>query len=67
VPESSVGQLLRAAKANGTERKRILAAKYAKEKARREREAAFARERYLDNLVGFTNYYCIVKGFVTYL
>jgi hypothetical protein len=48
----TVGQLLQAAEAYATERKRIEAEKRAKEKARREREAAIAREKHLDSLVG---------------
>jgi len=48
----TVGQLLRAAEAYTTERKRIEAEKRAKEKARREREAAIAREKHLDSIVG---------------
>jgi len=48
----TVGQLLQAAEAYATERKRIEAEKRAKEKARREREAAIAREQHLDSLVG---------------
>jgi hypothetical protein len=48
----TVGQLLRAAEAYTTERKRVEAEKRAKEKARREREAAIAREKHLDSLVG---------------
>ena len=50
--DRTVGQLLRAAKAYTTERKRLEAEKLAKEKARREREAAIARETHLDGLVG---------------
>jgi hypothetical protein len=48
----TVGQLLRAAEAYTTERKRIDAEKRAKEKARREREAAIARGKHLDSLAG---------------
>ena len=48
----TVGQLLRAAEAYTTERRRIEAEKRAKEKVRREREAAIAREKHLDSLVG---------------
>jgi hypothetical protein len=48
----TAGQLLRAAEAYTTERRRIEAEKRAKEKARREREAAIAREKHLDSLVG---------------
>jgi hypothetical protein len=51
-PRRTVGQLLRAAEAHAEERKRIEAEKRAKEKARREREAALAREKHLDGLVG---------------
>jgi hypothetical protein len=48
----TVGQLLQAAEAYATERQHIEAEKRAKEKARREREAAIAREKHLDRLVG---------------
>lgn len=48
----SVNQLLRAAKAHATERERMEADKRAQEEARREREAALAREKRLDSLVG---------------
>jgi len=48
----TVGHLLQAAEAFATERKRIEAEKRAMEKARREREAAIAREKHLDSLVG---------------
>jgi hypothetical protein len=48
----TVGQLLRAAEAYTTERRRIEAETRAKEKVRREREAAIAREKHLDSLVG---------------
>jgi len=48
----TVGQLLQATEAYATERKRIEAEKRAKERARREREAAIAREKHLDSLVG---------------
>jgi len=51
-PARTVGQLLRAAEAYTTERKRIEAEKRAKEKARREREAAIVRGKHLDSLVG---------------
>ena len=47
-----MGQILQAAETYATERKRIEAEKRAKEKARREREAAIAREKHLDSLVG---------------
>ena len=50
--DRTVGQLLQAAEAYTTERRRLEAEKLAKEKARREREAAIARETYLDSLVG---------------
>lgn len=50
--ERTVGQLLRAAEAYTTERRRIEAETRAKEKARREREAAIAREKHLDSVVG---------------
>jgi hypothetical protein len=50
--DRTVGQLLQAAEAYTTERWRLEAEKLAKEKARREREAAIARETYLDSLVG---------------
>ncbi len=48
----TVGQLLQGAEAYATERKRIEAQKRAEESARREREAAIAREKHLDGLVG---------------
>jgi hypothetical protein len=48
----TVGQLLQAAEAYATERERIEAEKRAKDKARREREAAIAREKHLQSLVG---------------
>ena len=48
----TVGQLLQAAEAYRTERKRIEAEKRVKEKARCEHEAAIAREKHLDSLVG---------------
>ena len=47
-----MGHLLQAAEAFATERKRIEAEKRAMEKARRGREAAIAREKHLDSLVG---------------
>lgn len=46
------GQLLKAAEVYTTERRRIEAEKRAKKKAERERAAAIAREKHLDNLVG---------------
>ena len=48
----TVGQLLQAAEDNAMERQRIGAERRAKEKARREREAAVAREKHLDSLAG---------------
>ena len=48
----TVGQLLEAAQRYATERARIETEKRAKQKARREREAAIAREKHLDSLVG---------------
>lgn len=48
----TVGQLLQAAEVYATERRRLDAERRTKEKARREREAAIARERHLDSLVG---------------
>lgn len=48
----TVGQLLRATEAYTEERKRIEAEKRAKEKIRRDREAAVAREKHLDSLTG---------------
>jgi hypothetical protein len=48
----TVGQLLKAAKAYAAKRQHTEAEKRAKEKARREREAAIAREKHLDSLVG---------------
>jgi hypothetical protein len=51
-PGRTVGQLLRAAADYTTERQRIEAEKRAKAKALRDREAAIAREKHLDGLVG---------------
>lgn len=48
----TVAELLREAERAADERHRIQAAKAAKEKARREREAAAARVKHLDELVG---------------
>jgi len=48
----TVGQLLQVAEAYTTEREHLEAEGRAKEKARREREAAIAREKHLDRLVG---------------
>jgi hypothetical protein len=48
----TVGDLLRAANEYAEERRRIEAEKRAMEKARREREAAIAKEKRLDELVG---------------
>jgi len=48
----TVEELLHAAGAHATERKRVEAEKRAREKARREREVAIAREKHLDSLVG---------------
>lgn len=48
----TVGQLLQAAEAYATERERIEAEKRVKEKARRGRKAAIARNEHLDSLVG---------------
>ena len=48
----TVGELLRAAEEYGSERSRVEAERRAKEKARRDREAAIAREKHLDSLVG---------------
>jgi hypothetical protein len=48
----TVGQLLREAEACSIERKRIEAERRTEEKARRERQAAIAREKHLDSLVG---------------
>jgi hypothetical protein len=48
----TAGELLRGAEAYGVERKRVEAEKRAKEQARLEREAAVAREKHLDSLVG---------------
>jgi hypothetical protein len=48
----TVGDLLQAAEAYAEERERIETEKRAKEKARRDREAALAREKHLDSLVG---------------
>lgn len=49
-PRRSVGELLRAAEASATERRRIEAAKRAQENVRREHEIALAREKHLDSL-----------------
>jgi hypothetical protein len=46
----TVGELLRAAEASAEERRRIENEERAKDKARREREAAHAREKYLDSI-----------------
>jgi len=48
----TVGELLDAAEAYTTERQRLEAERQAREKARREREAALAREQYLERLAG---------------
>lgn len=48
----TVGQLLAAAKAHAQQRRPIETEKRAAEKTRREREAAVAREKHLDSLVG---------------
>lgn len=48
----TVGRLLQATEAYAAERERIEAEKRAREKARRDREAALAREKHLDSLVG---------------
>jgi hypothetical protein len=48
----TVGQLRAAAEAHAKQRKRIVAEQRAEEKTRREREAATAREKHLDGLVG---------------
>lgn len=48
----TVGQLLEAAEAYTTERQRIEAERRAKEESKREREAAVAREKHLDSLMG---------------
>jgi hypothetical protein len=48
----TVGQLLQAAETYATARRRIEAEKRAKEKAQRDCEAAIAREKHLDSLVG---------------
>jgi hypothetical protein len=50
--QRTVGAILRAAEAYSAEQQRIEAEKRAKETARREREAAIAREKRLDSLVG---------------
>lgn len=47
-----MGEILRAAGAFTEERKRIEARQRAQEKARRDREAAIARGKYLDSLMG---------------
>ena len=48
----TVGELLLSAEKYADERRRIEAEKRAKEKARREREAAIARAKYLDEIAG---------------
>ncbi len=48
----SVGELLRTAEAHAAERKRLAAKKAAEKMARREREEAIHREKYLDSLAG---------------
>ena len=48
----TVGELLRAAEEHASERSRAEAERRAKEKARRDREAAIAREKHLDSLAG---------------
>lgn len=48
----TVGELLRAGKEHAEERRRSAAKKAAEEKARREREAAIARAKYLDGIAG---------------
>jgi hypothetical protein len=48
----TAGEILRAAGAFTQERKRIEARQRAQEKARRDREAAIAREKHLDSLMG---------------
>ena len=48
----TVGEMLHAAEAANAERSRVASEKAARDKARREREAALARERHLDALVG---------------
>ena len=48
----TAGELREAAEAYTRERRRIEAEKQAREKARREREAALAREKYLDGIAG---------------
>jgi hypothetical protein len=48
----TAGELLRAAEAYTEQRRRVEAERRAKEKARREREAAIAREKYLDGIAG---------------
>jgi FtsZ-interacting cell division protein YlmF len=48
----AVGELLRAAEEHAEERRRAAAKKRAEEKARKEREAAIARAKYLDEITG---------------
>jgi hypothetical protein len=48
----TVGELLRAAEARTAARLRLAAEKRAEEKARKEREAAIARAKYLDEIAG---------------
>lgn len=51
-PARTAGQLLNAAERHTEERQRRLAEQQAQERAQREREAARARQRHLDSLVG---------------
>lgn len=51
-PRRTVGELLQAAETRRVERQRTEAEKRAKEKARRERDAVIAREKYLDKMAG---------------
>jgi len=48
----TVGELLRAAEEHAEQQRRLAAQKAAKEKARREREAAISREKHLDEITG---------------
>jgi hypothetical protein len=54
-PGRTVGELLRAAEEYEMERSRLEAERRAKEKARRDREEAAARQKHLDSLVGREN------------
>lgn len=52
VPQRTVGDLLRDRETAAEERKRNAAVKAAREKAKREQQAAIARKKYLDGIAG---------------